>query len=105
MFQWGIRSLTLSSGDKIEIENDSTLIILGPNNCGKSTVIREVVAMLDGNSERGKCVHEIEEFQQGSEPDLLSWLKRRFVSVNLVERLHSLRRVDRCQRVKSVGFC
>ncbi len=76
---WGFRfkSLTFSDGNKIELTPDSAVLIVGPNNAGKSLALREIVAHLQPPHLVGvpmKVVLDIEIELSGTATDLRDWL-------------------------------
>lgn len=42
-----VRKLTFSDDTELELNSDSIVVITGPNNCGKSTVLNEINRSFD----------------------------------------------------------
>jgi hypothetical protein len=69
-----VKSLRFSGTDEQVSIGDSDLIVLiGPNNAGKSLALREIASAIDQRQET-KVLAEIEIDRQGTEADLLRWL-------------------------------
>lgn len=75
----GIRSIELMSGDQIQFPPSAVTVIVGANNAGKSSLLRQLVAFLRGGfqlvqNERPRLIlnGEVERFT--SREDLVDWL-------------------------------
>lgn len=81
MFEWGIESLTFSGGQTIPVEKSSLLVIVGPNNSGKSRALSEIDNALGGSGDSDRLVVKSSAtFHSGDLNDLRIWLDSRFSS-------------------------
>lgn len=83
LFNWGIQSFTVSSGEEIPLEQASTLIIVGPNSSGKSTALREIEILLyqTKNLQRPgpTVIYRVQSFLEGTQQDFRSWLQQNYL--------------------------
>ena len=80
MFEWGIESLTFSSGEEITVEPASTFIIIGPNNSGKSTALREITFLSNNQLTATQVIKSLKRFVKGDESEFTTWLTDNFSS-------------------------
>lgn len=87
MFEWGVESLTFSGGETVDVEKASMLIIVGPNNSGKSRALAEINSTLAQEQLTGfdtqantHVVETLKTFVKGDKDNFLSWLEERFIS-------------------------
>ncbi|HEY2452290.1 MAG TPA: AAA family ATPase [Scandinavium sp.] len=72
-----ISDIEFSSGQKISFEEDEKVIIVGPNNSGKSQTLREIIEISSTNSiDSGKVIKELTIKKNGSKQDLENMLLR-----------------------------
>lgn len=69
-----LTSLTFSSGQRIELEPSSIVILVGPNNSGKSSTLQEIVAHVQGRRPVGPALRGLEYKLRGNTELLRSWL-------------------------------
>jgi predicted ATPase len=69
-----IRELTFSGGKRIELEPDSVIVIVGPNNAGKSATLREITAWIEAGGKRNNVVTDLKLLHSGTSQDLLALL-------------------------------
>ncbi|WP_369744457.1 AAA family ATPase [Paenarthrobacter sp. AMU7] len=76
-------SLTLLSGSKIAFERSGVTAIAGANNCGKSTLLRQLQMKLTGTGalHEPMLVTEVESAVSGTMHDLVDWLCQNAVLV------------------------
>jgi hypothetical protein len=70
-----IESLTLSDGSTIALSKRDVVVIVGPNNVGKSAMLRGIQDKLQDASAESPIVREITIGKEGSQNDLSLWLK------------------------------
>lgn len=70
-----IASITFSGGGKIIMESDDKVILVGPNNSGKSQALREIQLITEeGSDEFTMVVKDLEIIKNGSLADLTDYL-------------------------------
>lgn len=78
MFEYAVTNLKFSSEEEIEVEKDSLLILVGPNNCGKSRALVEINrpwnVQLKRHSPGTVVIKEIKTVESGTTEDILDWL-------------------------------
>ncbi|MEM7791164.1 MAG: AAA family ATPase [Verrucomicrobiota bacterium] len=85
-----ISSLTFSGGDKVDFEKNEKVILVGPNNSGKSQTLRELISIArDGKTEHTLVVNRLELEKEGSQKDLEDFLRNEADYVNLSYRYRS----------------
>lgn len=68
--------ITFSGGDKVELSENEKVILVGPNNSGKSQSLREVVQICQsGNKNNCLVVKDLKLNKNGSSKELLAYLK------------------------------
>lgn len=70
-----ISSLTFSDGTAVQLPENGTLALVGPNNVGKSAALREIRGILEDNPP-GLVVTGIELVKAGDDGALFEWLKQ-----------------------------
>lgn len=70
-----LQRLTFSGGETIELEPDSIVVIVGPNNAGKSATLREIIAWARERTHDNKVVSAVEVQHSGTTQDLLNLLQ------------------------------
>src|SRR4051812_39324045 len=81
MFAWGIKTISFSGGEPIPVDEASTLIIIGANNCGKSTALKEIAEHLTVSYPSKKVIGSLERFMRGGAPEFERWLEEHFPKV------------------------
>jgi predicted ATPase len=80
-FKLAVASIELVSGTEVETPEDGMTVFFGPNNSGKSLLLRELTTELNssphGYAPPGKCIAKARLDKQGSLDDLLAELQRR----------------------------
>lgn len=77
--KFSIDSLEFSSGDKIELENGSLTILIGPNSAGKSTALREIQSCLQGKNGI-QVIKTVSKTKDGTKEDFERWLSKNYPS-------------------------
>lgn len=72
-----INSLTFSDGSEIEINQDEIVLLVGPNNSGKTSCLRELVSKLQTHI-GGPVLNHVDYGKSGSPDDLVAWLSENF---------------------------
>lgn len=79
-FGVSISSLNLQNGDSIQLQPSGVTAIVGPNNAGKSTILREAFELLyrgdNFHSNPKLSVSSLELARSGTATDLLAWIKK-----------------------------
>ena len=75
MVRVSINELEFSDGSKIGFDQNDIVVLVGPNNAGKSATLKETLKMLENKEYSGKVVKGIDIVKQGSVEDLISSLK------------------------------
>ncbi|EGR0582313.1 ATP-binding protein [Vibrio cholerae] len=71
-----LAEITFSGGDKVELSENEKVILVGPNNSGKSQSLREVVQICQsGNNNNCLVVKDLKLNKNGSSKELLAYLK------------------------------
>lgn len=71
-----ISSLTFSDGTQVDLESDSVVVIVGPNNAGKSAVLRETVAKVRAQTSEGFVVKNVETGRsEATGEEVADWLE------------------------------
>ena len=74
-------SMTFSNGATVEIRPGSTTILVGPNNSGKTSTLRELLSFLAGNK-TGPVVTSATIQKRGDTRDLTEWLDQNVALVS-----------------------
>lgn len=90
MFRWRLSSITFSGGEVVPIEPGSVLILVGPNNSGKSTALREIEDRVRSPGNVGTVVTQISEERDGTSEDFIEWLRHRYPSRQIQGRTQFL---------------
>lgn len=69
-----IKKLKFSDGTEIELNKDDVVVIVGPNNSGKSACLRGIRDLICVRGSQSKVISGIETQKEGTHDDLLSWL-------------------------------
>ncbi|MEP6653432.1 MAG: AAA family ATPase [Myxococcales bacterium] len=85
-FGFRLASIKFSGGQTVAIPAVGTLLLVGPNNSGKSRALREILSTTRINEPRNEVVvSEIGEVRDGSLEEFTGWLRTRFhVTANQV---------------------
>lgn len=82
---FGIEALTYNDGTRIALDVDSVLVLVGPNNAGKSATLREIRERLAGPT-RTVILANVEVRKQGTADDLLSWVEPHRVPLTIPQQ-------------------
>lgn len=74
MAQVWIKELTFNDGTSVSLAKNDIVILVGPNNAGKSATLRESAQLLRVKSQKGKVVSEISIGWEGNEDQLIQRL-------------------------------
>ena len=69
-----VKSITFSDGTSILFERNDVVIIVGPNNCGKSESLRGIIAKVDHPIRSNVVVTSVVTDKEGSADELIQWL-------------------------------
>lgn len=69
-----LTSLDFSDGTNVQVTPNGVIVLVGPNNSGKSEAIRNIAQHIAGNTAAAKVVKAAEIKKTGSENDLLHWV-------------------------------
>jgi ABC-type hemin transport system ATPase subunit len=70
-----IKKLTFSDGTEIVPEANDVLVIVGPNNSGKSALLRAVRGKLGRSSYKSPVLNTVDFEKIGSTDEVMSWLE------------------------------
>ncbi|MEM9952969.1 MAG: TOPRIM nucleotidyl transferase/hydrolase domain-containing protein [Chloroflexota bacterium] len=76
MFTYKISEIKFSSGQPIDTHSADVILIVGPNNSGKSRTLQEIGRQLQGNIQNRLVTSNIQIQQEGSRDDLINWLSK-----------------------------
>jgi len=71
-----IKSILFSDGSKIELSKNDIVVLVGPNNCGKSVALMNVYNKASNSVNPGLVIKEIELAKEGSDEELITWIKQ-----------------------------
>jgi energy-coupling factor transporter ATP-binding protein EcfA2 len=78
-----LAEITFSGGDRVELSENEKVILVGPNNSGKSQSLREIVHICQsGNANQCLVVKDLKLNKNGSSKELLAYLKKNADLVN-----------------------
>ena len=80
--KWGISSLTFNDGRTVQLAEGAIAFVVGPNNSGKSAMLREIRERLTGGG-RPIVLSDLRTFKDGTPEDLLQWLSPHRVASNM----------------------
>jgi len=72
-----IESIVYNDGAKIDLAAEDIVILVGPNNSGKSATLKEAQQLIRSQTDKGKVLSSIGISSQGSSENLVSWLSER----------------------------
>lgn len=78
MFRWGINSVTFSGGQEVPLDFGSVLILIGPNNGGKSRALRDIEASFASLDSARPVIPSIVSMRQGTAELFLQWLEHHY---------------------------
>lgn len=70
-----ISKITFSDNSTIELEKNNIIVLVGPNNSGKSASLKEASALLKSKDNIGKVLKNISIEKEGEETELLSFIE------------------------------
>ncbi len=70
-----VKTITFSDGTTISLEKDDVVVVVGPNNSGKSATLRGIRDKFASPSAANPAIKAITLERQGTVDDLLSWLR------------------------------
>ena len=78
-----LAEITFSGGDKVELSENEKVILVGPNNSGKSQSLREIVQICQsGKTDQCIVVRDLKLKKNGSSKELLEYLKENADLIN-----------------------
>src|SRR5258708_40132649 len=75
-FRFGLASLRFSDGTSIDLPDKGVLVLVGPNNAGKSVALRDIVTRITRPAELqpSRVVTDVALRRDGTTEELESWL-------------------------------
>jgi hypothetical protein len=70
-----IKNLTFSDGSEISFKNDDIVVIVGPNNAGKSASLHEIRDKLYNRSQKNPVFKDMTTEKEGNIDELMDWLE------------------------------
>jgi hypothetical protein len=70
-----VESITFSGGQTINLSPDDVVVIVGPNNVGKSATLGAIRAMMEKADRTSPIISAIKFFKEGDDPSLEHWLR------------------------------
>ena len=74
-FSFGIGELTFSGGTKVSLPKSGMVLLVGPNNAGKSRALRDIASRLGLLRDAPLVVATIETRHDGSEDEFWNWIR------------------------------
>lgn len=78
--KYKLTSVTFSNGDQISFDQDSTILIVGPNNSGKSCFLREIFNVIENGDSQTQGVRKVTKniqfSSEGNEKDFMEYLEQ-----------------------------
>lgn len=78
MFRWGISSITFSGGQEVALDFGSVLILIGPNNGGKSRALRDIETFFTSPNAARPVIPSVVPIREGTSELFLQWLEDRY---------------------------
>jgi hypothetical protein len=72
-----LESINYNDGSKIDLDSEDIVILVGPNNSGKSATLKEAQQLIRSQSDKGKVLSSIRIASEGSSESLISWLSKK----------------------------
>ncbi|TRW48068.1 AAA family ATPase [Aliidiomarina halalkaliphila] len=76
MAQVWIDALTFNDGNTVELAKNDIVVLVGPNNAGKSATLRESAQLLRAKSNKGKVISDLLIGREGNEEELIRRLEQ-----------------------------
>lgn len=70
-----VKAVTFSDGTTVSLQKDDVIVVVGPNNCGKSATLRGVKEKFSEPNASNFVVRDIAIEKEGSVDELLEWLE------------------------------
>jgi len=70
-----IKSIEFSGGQKLDLNEKDKILIVGPNNSGKSQTLRDLIATVSGKAQDNIVIHDVELEKIGTPDDLINYIK------------------------------
>ena len=80
MFRWGISSITFSGGQELALDFGSVLILIGPNNGGKSRALRDIEAFFSSPDSVRPVIPSVMVAREGTAELFLQWMEGHYPS-------------------------
>lgn len=77
-FRWGISSITFSGGQEVGLDSGSVLILIGPNNGGKSRALRDIEAFFASPDSVRPVVPSVGAVREGTAELFQQWLEHHY---------------------------
>jgi hypothetical protein len=75
------RAVTFSDGTRVELPEQGVVVLVGPNNAGKSAALRDIFSKLQAGMYVPLVVTDIEIEKAGSVEELEEWLSTHFIAI------------------------
>jgi ABC-type branched-subunit amino acid transport system ATPase component len=83
-FGFGLAAVEFSDGTSVPLPESGVLLLVGPNNAGKSATLRDLVALITvplHNRQPTRVVTRVEVAREGTVEDFQAWLQANAFSV------------------------
>jgi energy-coupling factor transporter ATP-binding protein EcfA2 len=77
-FRYALRDLTLSGGSTVSLPDPGLTLIVGPNNVGKSQLLRELRGLVSTDGTKGLVAQSLTDVREGSLDDFGEWIRNHF---------------------------
>ncbi|MBP6448279.1 MAG: ATP-binding protein [Saprospiraceae bacterium] len=74
-----LNEIQFSDTTKIKLEQNDIVVLVGPNNAGKSASLKEMLGLINANHFQGKVMKSINIVRKGSEPELFSLISSKSI--------------------------
>ncbi len=81
-FRFGFDAVTFSDGTRVSVPPNGALVLVGPNNSGKSAALRELLASTRLHAAIGPVIRSVEVAASGSEAEFSDWFEARATRVH-----------------------
>lgn len=75
-----LNEIQFSDTTKIKLEKNDLVVLVGPNNAGKSASLKEMLGLINASHSKGKVVNNINMVREGSESELFSLISSKSIT-------------------------
>ncbi len=72
-----IKSIIYNDETEIQLSSEDIIILVGPNNSGKSATLKEAQQLIRSQTDKGKVLSSVSIASQGNSESLVSWLSKK----------------------------